>query len=90
MKIPDNTLPNIYKACRQVYETNTTPIDAANVLSEQFGLNSTSATIYFHVFQSLIRGQVFKRTLNAFSMEYLLVMENPVKLTTSIRLKVTT
>ncbi len=72
MKIPEELLPEIYKVSKQVYEGEMKLTEGAQMLSELHNLNNGSARIYILVFKSLMEGKKFKRTLNAYSMFFLL------------------
>ena len=70
MKIPDQIIPDIYEIAKQVYEKKVALSEGAETLSSKNKMNNTSARIYINDFKSLLAGQEFKRTLNAYSMEY--------------------
>ena len=70
MKIPDQIIPDIYETAKLVYEKKVPLSEGAEKLSSKHNMNNTSARIYINDFKSLMAGQEFKRTLNAYSMEY--------------------
>ena len=70
MKIPNQIIPEVYVISKQVYEKKITLTEGAEILELRHKMNNTSARIYINDFKSLMAGQEFKRTLNAFSMEY--------------------
>lgn len=72
MKIPDELLPQIYKVSKEVYEGKFTLSEGARSLRDNLNMNFGSAKIYIIDFGYLMNGKTFKRTVNAYSMEYLL------------------
>lgn len=72
MKIPDETLPEIYAISAEVYENRMKLVQGAQMLEQLYNLNNGSARIYILVFKSLMDGKKFKRTLNANSMDFIL------------------
>ncbi len=72
MKIPDELLPVIYETSKKVYEGKMSLSEGAEYLFDNYKLNAGSARIYIIDFGYLMDGKTFKRTLNAYSMDYLL------------------
>ena len=70
MKIPAELFPTIYEISKKVYEKTYALTDGSKILSEQHGMNVNSARDYINNFKYLMRGQQFKRTLSAYSMDY--------------------
>lgn len=70
MKISANLFPELFKVSKKVYEKTYSLTDGSNILAEQHGMNVNSARDYINNFKYLMKGQQFKRTLNADSMTY--------------------
>lgn len=70
--IPDDLLPAIYDISKKVYEKKMSLTEGSEYLFNTHNLNAGSAKIYIIDFKHLLDGTVFKRTLNAYSMDFLL------------------
>lgn len=70
VKIANETIPDIYEISKKVYEKKLDYKEGANLLFEKNKLNINSAKDYIYNFKYLMEGKAFKRTLNAYSMEY--------------------
>ena len=72
IKIPDDLLPTIYDISKKVYEKKMSLTEGSEYLFNNHNLNAGSAKIYIIDFKHLMQGTEFKRTLNAYSMDFLL------------------
>lgn len=72
MHITPEQIAKAYDAASLVYEGKLTSGKAAKELNEKYGLNISSARDFIGQYSSLLRGEVFKRTLSALALEYFL------------------
>jgi 5-methylcytosine-specific restriction enzyme A len=70
MKIPDVIIPHVYQVSKKVYNKELTLTDGSDILATKHNMNVNSARDYINNFRYLMEGKQFKRTLNAYSMEY--------------------
>lgn len=72
MHITPEQVKASFEVASRVYGGQLTPTKAAKELHDKYGLNISSARDYIEQFRCLIRGDIFKRTINAPAMEYFL------------------
>jgi 5-methylcytosine-specific restriction protein A len=72
MKIPNTIIPDVYQISKKVYNKELTLTEGSDILSNKHNMNVNSARDYIHNYRGLMEGKKFKRTLNAYSMEYLI------------------
>jgi 5-methylcytosine-specific restriction enzyme A len=70
MKIPNTIIPDVYQISKKVFNKELTLTDGSDILFNKHNMNVNSARDYINNYKNLIEGKQFKRTLNAFSMEY--------------------
>lgn len=70
MKIPNSIIPTVYQVSKKVYSKELTLTEGSDILSTKNNMNVNSARDYINNYRNLMEGKKFKRTLNAFSMEY--------------------
>lgn len=70
MKIRNTIIPAVYEVSKKVYNHELSHTDGSEILSTKHSMNINSAKDYINNFRNLMEGKQFKRTLNAFSMEY--------------------
>lgn len=70
MQIPNSIIPFVYQVSKQVYDKEMTLTEGSDILSTKHKMNVNSARDYINNFKNLMEGKEFKRTLNAFSMEF--------------------
>ena len=72
MKIPKELTPIIYELSKKVFEGQLTQKEGQQQIVGDNRINSNSAADYIYVFCSMLEGNKFTRTINAYSMEYFL------------------
>jgi predicted HNH restriction endonuclease len=72
MKIPNERVPLAYQISKDVYEGKITQNEAKKILVGDNEMNPNSASDYIYNFKNMLKGKIFTRTLNAFSMNYFL------------------
>jgi len=71
-KIPNEAVPVAYSLAKEVYLDNITFTEGTRRLVKDYKLNPHSAADYITNFRCMRDGQIFKRTNNAFSLNYFL------------------
>lgn len=71
-KITDIQISTCYKYAKSVYSKGLTLEQANNAISEETGMTSASAEMYIQVFNKMMEGKVYKRTINAAATKYYL------------------
>ncbi len=74
MVITLDIIKKIYPLARDVFEQRASRYDVHNTLVEDVGMNGDSALMYLQVFQNMMRGECYKRTINRTATEYFLEM----------------
>jgi len=72
MKIKNEQVHQAYSIAKRVYSVELTSKEAGEELSQKYGMNKNSALDCIYVFQQMLNGQGYKRTINAYGTEYYL------------------
>ncbi len=71
--MPDITLDvikQIYPIAKDVFEKNKSHADGRKILVKDAGMNSNSANDYINVFQKMMHGEEYQRTINEEATRY--------------------
>lgn len=68
--ITEQQVEAAYQIASQVFRAQLSSNSGVTLLSRDFGLNETSAKIFIDDYKHLMTGNVFKRTLSAYAMNY--------------------
>lgn len=72
MQIKNEYTPTVYETAKKVYSNEITKKQAVVYLFQKFGMNQNSSENYIRAYVQMRNGQMFKRNINAFSMNYYL------------------
>ena len=74
MRITLDIIKKIYPLARDVFERRADIYDAQDTLVKNAGMNEASALMYLQVFQEMMEGKHYKRSINGTATEYFLEM----------------
>ena len=69
-----DVIKQIYPLAKDVFEQRADIYDAHNTLVEDVGMNEATAMIYLQIFQNMMKGECYKRSINGATTEYFLEM----------------
>ena len=72
MKITNEMVQDVYLYATRIYSNEMTESEAINILKNKYSMKEGSAVPYIKAFQSMMNGEVYKRTINKYATEYYL------------------